>query len=362
MKLVSATTACGDGSTARRVPSAVGCTEGAAAVGNVAGVAITAAGVVPAGRERNARSFLNSSGVTNRSTIELVSAERTDTGGAGSLGEWPFRRNLAGSTKNSSPSGAALLALPVPGRACIATAGATLEPVTAAGTLVSMLICSGATTSDSTLCRSAAAPCRTTSKRTLPPARLSTCVSVTAPISPRPCSIISSSAASIASTSGDSSTLKCRVNCPAGAPAPSIDGKLTRSSIIASTWLLSGARLSTPRWCNTCDLTMSPALSMASMSPLPIGRSPLRSRSSRFSCRCVSDATSVQPSIPALPLIEWTARKIAFRSSGRGASVSRRNRMASTLARCSWVSSKKISRNALASPRALESCDIVAPR
>ena len=61
------------------------------------------------------------------------------------------------------------------------------------------------------------------------------------------------------------------------------------------------------------------------MSSPAIGRSPLRSRSSRFSCRCVSAAISVQPSIAALPLIVvgWSTRYLfrrvlhAARENGR---------------------------------------------
>ncbi|QJW83203.1 hypothetical protein HK414_18550 [Ramlibacter terrae] len=72
-------------------------------------------------------------------------------------------------------------------------------------------------------------------------------------------------------------------------------------------------------------------------------------------------AISGQPSIAALPLIECTARKIAFRSSGCGASMSMCSRIDSTFARCSCASSKKIVRKASGSPKALEGWNMVRP-
>ena len=132
--------------------------------------------------------------------------------------------------------------------AATAAAGISGAWFAARSILVSMRICSGATTSESTLCKSAAAPSRLTSKRTEPPVTLSITVFRTEPMSPRPCSIMSSSAGSIGSARGARQTWKLRVTRPACEPGASVEGSETRSSIIASTCELSGGALSRPRW------------------------------------------------------------------------------------------------------------------
>jgi hypothetical protein len=58
---------------------------------------------------------------------------------------------------------------------------------------------------------------------------------------------MSSSAASIGSASGPRQTLKLRFTNPAWQPGASVEGRDTRSSIMASTCELSGGALSNPR-------------------------------------------------------------------------------------------------------------------
>src|SRR4051794_7876425 len=72
---------------------------------------------------------------------------------------------------------------------------------------------------------------------------------------------------------------------------------------------------------------------------------PLRRSSSTFSNSCVKWPICGKPRLPAAPLIEWTARKIAFRSSGERSPASRRSRLASVASRPSRLSEKKLAWN-----------------
>src|SRR5262252_7153375 len=72
---------------------------------------------------------------------------------------------------------------------------------------------------------------------------------------------------------------------------------------------------------------------------------PLRRSSSTFSNSCVKRPTSGKPRLPAAPLMEWMARKIAFSSSGERSPASRRSRFASVASRPARLSLKKLSWN-----------------
>src|SRR5580765_4036195 len=72
---------------------------------------------------------------------------------------------------------------------------------------------------------------------------------------------------------------------------------------------------------------------------------PLRRSSSTFSNSWVKRPISGKPRLPAAPLIEWMARKIAFSSSGERSPLSRRSRFASAASRPSRLSEKKLAWN-----------------
>src|SRR5258705_9297026 len=73
--------------------------------------------------------------------------------------------------------------------------------------------------------------------------------------------------------------------------------------------------------------------------------SPLRRSSSTFWNSWVKRPISGKPRLPAAPLIEWMARKIAFSSSGERSPPSSRSRFASVASRPSRLSEKKLAWN-----------------
>src|SRR6185437_10626522 len=73
--------------------------------------------------------------------------------------------------------------------------------------------------------------------------------------------------------------------------------------------------------------------------------SPRRAASSRFSSRWVVRCSASKPKVPAPPLIECAARKIAFNCSGSGCARSSANKCASMPSSSSPASSKNESWN-----------------
>src|SRR5882672_5647625 len=84
---------------------------------------------------------------------------------------------------------------------------------------------------------------------------------------------------------------------------------------------------------------------MVSMPSASGSNSPLRRSSSTFSNSWVKRPICGKPRLPAAPLIEWMARKIAFSSSGERSPPSSRSRFASVASRPSRLSEKKLAWN-----------------
>ena len=69
---------------------------------------------------------------------------------------------------------------------------------------------------------------------------------------------------------------------------------------------------------------------------------PFRSASNSVSISWVASLSWVKPKVPLPPLMEWAARKIAFRISGSRRFAPSDIARSSMDSRCSWASSKKV--------------------
>src|SRR5688572_14956099 len=91
--------------------------------------------------------------------------------------------------------------------------------------------------------------------------------------------------------------------------------------------------------------TWSTHASMVSTASASGENVPLRRSSSTCSNSCVKRPISGKPRLPAAPLMEWMARKIAFSSSGDCSPASSLRRLASAPSRPSRLSEKKLAWN-----------------
>lgn len=88
--------------------------------------------------------------------------------------------------------------------------------------------------------------------------------------------------------------------------------------------------------------------------------SPRLASSSRFSIRCVVSCKTLKPKVPAPPLIEWAARKMAFNCSASGASGCKTSRCCSISANSSSASSKMSDKIAYIHAHAVTSVRLMA--